>query len=332
MSVASLRRLPALATTGVGSLPFAGPADAVAHVAGAYELPFCPQLPRRDGDMLQEWLGGDPGHCGWSPDRDRERPAAWDGFVARMRRHPPAHRVVKLQVTGPVTLAIALERASGRRGSGPEARSLAAEIAVWLAAAAAGQVRELAGLGLDTLLIVDEPGLAAAGLRQPHTAIWDPLRGASAAWGLHVCGVVPWPLIDALEPDALSFDLTRGRVGRPGLLTLARILARDGRVVWGIIDPVAPGDVGEAAARMIAALGSVGEAGRPAQLAGASLISPGCGSGRLSVDSELRLAATLGAVAGVVRDQLPALSWPRAAPATGRPARSRPRPESPGGA
>ena len=61
-----LDRLPALATTGVGSLPFTSPDAAARHATGAYTLPFCPQLPRLDGDMLGEWLGTDPCSCGWS--------------------------------------------------------------------------------------------------------------------------------------------------------------------------------------------------------------------------------------------------------------------------
>ena len=49
----------------------------------AYDVPFCPQLPRLDGDMITEWLGADPGRCGWSPARDRERPRAWDTLLRR---------------------------------------------------------------------------------------------------------------------------------------------------------------------------------------------------------------------------------------------------------
>ena len=129
--------LPPYATTGVGSLPHADPAAAVRHVLRAYDLPFCPQLPRAEGDMVREWLGGEPPACGWSPDRDRERPAAWDAFVAAVRAAPPAHGLVKLQVTGPATLATALE--------GPGDAGLAREIATWLAANAAGQVAAAAG-------------------------------------------------------------------------------------------------------------------------------------------------------------------------------------------
>ena len=51
----------------------------------------------------------------WSPARDRERPHAWDALLAELDRSPPAHRVVKLQVTGPATLAYALERAAPPR-------------------------------------------------------------------------------------------------------------------------------------------------------------------------------------------------------------------------
>jgi hypothetical protein len=56
----ALERLPPCATTGVGSLPFTDPGVAAEHVWHAYDLPFCPQLPALDGDMITEWLGADP--------------------------------------------------------------------------------------------------------------------------------------------------------------------------------------------------------------------------------------------------------------------------------
>jgi hypothetical protein len=304
MTTSPLARLPALASTGVGSLPFTDVSHAVSHVADAYEVPFCPQLPRRDGDMVAEWLGSDPGHCGWSADRDRERPAAWDAFLGLMRQRSPAHRVVKLQVTGPVTLAIALERGAGRRGLGPDARALAAEISAWLAASAAAQVRELDRLGLDTLLVVDEPGLASAGLGAEHATVWDPLRSSGATWGLHVCGAVPWRLVEAATPDVLSFDVTRDPFQSEGREVLSRLTARGGRIIWGVLDPVRPGEVGDAAARLIAGIASLWPTARATEIADASLASASCGSGRLSLDGELRLAATLGAVVGAVRDGL----------------------------
>src|SRR3954451_22341907 len=91
-----LARLPAWATTGVGSLPHTFPEKAAAHVAGEYDVPFCPQLPRLEADMTGEWLRADPLRCGWTPDRDRDRPAPWGAFLAALARRPPAHGVVKL--------------------------------------------------------------------------------------------------------------------------------------------------------------------------------------------------------------------------------------------
>jgi hypothetical protein len=188
-----LTRLPPLTTTGVGSLPFTLPGEAARHAVRAYELPFCPQLPRLYGDMVAEWLGADPGRCGWAPDRDRQLPGAWDDWILELERRPPAHGMVKLQVTGPLTLANALSRSAG---GWPDVDGLAREVSAWLAAAVSGQVRALGELGLSTLVMVDEPGLVAArragagAVRQAASVVaaWDALRAVAPSWGLHVCG------------------------------------------------------------------------------------------------------------------------------------------------
>jgi hypothetical protein len=242
-----LDRLPPLATAGVGSLPFTDPTLAVRHACRAYDLPFCPQLPALDGDMVGEWVGAAATTpCGWSADRDRERPAAWDAFVARVSRNPPGHGLVKLQVTGPVTLAVALERAAGRGGQGRAATALARELDGWLATNVRGQVARLAAAGLDALVVVDEPGLAhaVAGLGREETGadvgVWDALRSSGAAWGLHVCCAVPWSVLRAAEPDWISFDATASPVGGRGALVLGELVRRGGRIAWGALDPVAP--------------------------------------------------------------------------------------------
>jgi hypothetical protein len=302
-----LDRLPALATTGVGSLPFEGPRDAARHAVDAYELPFCPQLPRVDGDMIAEWLGADPGHCGWAPDRDRERPAAWNDFVARLTANPPSPGLVKLQVTGPVTLAIALERAAGQRGHGPRVVSLATEIATWLAANTAGQVRRLAQLGLDALVVVDEPGLARAGLSRTDGALWDPLRAVAPVWGMHICGPVPWYLMDGLELDLLSLDVATYGMPPEGAAVLARMVARQGRIAWGILDPVQPTPSANAAGLAVAALSALAD-GRVTleRAAHQSLLTPCCGTGRLSPERERLVATSLDAATRAVRGALAA--------------------------
>ena len=158
--MSALDRLPALATTGVGSLPFTARPRRRATPPARYELPFCPQLPRLDGDMVREWLGGDPRALRLEP-RSRPPAAGGVGRVRRAaRREAAGAGVVKLQVTGPVTLAVALERAAGGVATGAPSVALAREVAQWLAASAGEQIERLAALGLDVLLVVDEPGLA----------------------------------------------------------------------------------------------------------------------------------------------------------------------------
>jgi hypothetical protein len=70
--MSGLADLPPWATTGIGSLPHKSVKAAVAHSIAAYDVPFCPQLPRLEGDMIAQWLGTDPP----APHRDH---AAADG-------------------------------------------------------------------------------------------------------------------------------------------------------------------------------------------------------------------------------------------------------------
>jgi hypothetical protein len=281
--VTVLDQLPAWATTGVGSLPHDDAGEAVAHVAAAYDVPFCPQLPRLDGDMVAEWLGADPRRCGWSPARDRERPHAWRALLAELDRMPPAHGVVKLQVTGPATLACALERGSGGRR---EALALAFELAAWLAANVADQVRALDERGLHALLVVDEPALHVFGTEDVERA-WDPLRAVAPAWGLHLCGPVPWDVVERAEPGVLSFDLALAAPGKQATATLRRLLDRGGRIAWGVIQPHRAENELHAAKRLQHALEHTGASGEQ------SLLTASCGSGRMSVQRENELAAAL---------------------------------------
>ena len=302
MSVA-LGRLPALATTGVGSLPFRRAQEAAEHAVAAYELPFCPQLPRLSGDMVTEWLGADPGRCGWSPDRDRQLPAAWDAFAMALSARPPEHQLVKLQVTGPVTLAVALERAAGRPGRGEAVAELAAQIALWLSVSATEQARWCSDeLGLDTLVVADEPSLHHAGLRAEHAGVWDPLRQAATAWGLHVCCAVPWPLIAAASPDALSFDLVRFPVTDAAATALSAIVARGGRIVWGALDAAWNDDPRLVLARIERACMALGGY-EVDHVVSASLVTASCGTGGRTPKVERDVARVLAHVAAIARGE-----------------------------
>ncbi|HEY7633464.1 MAG TPA: hypothetical protein VH817_22370, partial [Thermoleophilaceae bacterium] len=73
---------------------------------------------------------------------------------------------------------------------------------------------------------------------------------------------------------------------------LSRMLAREARVAWGILDPVTPTSAADAAEIGAAALAAVTCRQLPARrVAQLSLLTPTCGTGRLSPTRE-RLVAT----------------------------------------
>ena len=138
--------------------------------------------------------------------------------------------------------------------------------------------------------MIDEPGLAGAGLAGADVGVWHRLRDAgAAAWGLHVCGAVPWGVIDAGDLDVLSFDVARYGLAPHARRALRRLLGRGGRVAWGALDPVDPGDSGDVAGTVASA---VAAPGLPAgEIARRSLLTPACGTGRLSERRERLVAA-----------------------------------------
>lgn len=290
-----LDQLPCWTTTGVGSLPHAGAGDAVEYLTLAYGVPFCPQLPRHDGDMVAQWLGAPAARPGWTAERPVRRPAAWDAVLRELRTRPPAHGVVKLQVTGPVTLACAIDRAAaGDRPLDAASATRAVELAPWLAAGVAGQVAALRELGLDAVVVVDEPALALCGVAGIE-AVWEPLRAVGGAWGLHLCCDVPWDIVDAAAPDVLSVDLAFTPVDERAAASLRSIAARGGWVAWGAIAAHRPEHALHGVRRVTAALDAVPET------AGRSLLTPSCGTGLVSVERERQVAVALRDVAASMR-------------------------------
>lgn len=292
----ALARLPEWATTGVGSLPHDSAEAAVSYLVAAYDVPFCPQLPLMEGNMIREWLGADPGRCGWSPERDRETPLAWPQLLAALDAAPPVHGLVKLQVTGPATLALALLLApeSQIRGTRTELLGLARELATWVAANAARQIRQLAARDLETLLIVDEPALQSFA-DEAIVAAWEPLRVVAPLWGLHICCSVPWKLVAAAEPDVISFDLALEEVGAAARPVLQSVIRRGRRIAWGVLEPHRDEAASEALARLRPALASVGASGEN------SMLTASCGSGLVSVGREAAIVEALRECASACR-------------------------------
>lgn len=294
---AVLDRLPPYGTVGVGSLPGADPALAVRHVMASYDVPFCPQLPSLDGNMIDQWLGVPPGRCGWSPERDHSQGRAWDSFIAAVAVSPPTYGVVKLQVTGPVTLCWALEE----RDNEPAAE-FAGDVAKWLAHNVRTQVTALGERGLDCLLMVDEPALDLVRAHPGLVDAWKPLREAGAAWGLHICCSPPWGLAQAASPDVLNIDLAHHPFDGESAACVARLLCAGATMAWGVTPTSGRGGAGVAMRLLDSAIGQVVASGvDPNQVAQQSLLTASCGTGANTPDEEAAVVAVLQSVATTTR-------------------------------
>ncbi len=186
---------PPGATTAIGSLPHADPAAAAAFTLdGACDIPFWPQLPRRDfrEGMVFQYAEGFPGlvfdEAGKRGRVDRggafiddltafyERilnPAAefplspahaagFSAFLERVSRAPRRPDWVKGHVTGPLTFTLGLNVEDGRPiHAEPELREAAVRLLARRAAWQARRLREAARWGV--LLFIDEPIYSALG-------------------------------------------------------------------------------------------------------------------------------------------------------------------------
>ncbi|HEX4868015.1 MAG TPA: hypothetical protein VFV32_10350 [Acidimicrobiales bacterium] len=288
--------------TSIGSLPHTDPRAAAAFaIERQPRLPAAPSLPNRSGfeRMVAQAAWGIAGvevlpDGSLQVDDPRLDPAAplvaqgIDGepFVALRaflgavagRRGP-----FKLQLTGPVTLGLALhavgvapKRAFAVAGAAVRDRALAL-------VAAARQSAPQAPL----VVFVDEPGLAAAMHRgfplAPDRSI-DLVSGALAALephaitGLHCCGPADWRLVLQAGAQILSLPVGMGVEAHAG--ALGTFLDNGGHVAWGAVPTSGP--LGSSAARLWEHLSAewcgLTQGGcDPVLLREQALITPACG-------------------------------------------------------
>lgn len=252
---------PGLATS-IGSLPHRTSADAVRFVLAHHpDLPAAPSIPlalpvegmiaqaawgmagvtvRVDGSIGVERRAFDPA----SPlgDEDLHGPP-FATLRTFLRAVSDRGTPIKLQLTGPVTLAMAL-RAEGVpcHAAVPAAASAVRQRARQLLALAH---REAADAPL--VVFVDEPGLVAGtdpGLPLCRDAVIDMVSGALAALephaitGLHCCGRADWPGLLQAGPQVLSCPVDAGL--EPAAGHLASFLERGGWIAWGAVPTGGP--------------------------------------------------------------------------------------------
>ena len=256
--------------TSIGSLPHTDPRAAATFVLERQSrLPAAPSLPNRSGleRMIAQAAWGIAG-VDVLPDGslqvdegavDPQAPLTDSGidgepFVAlRAFLGAVAGRTgpIKLQLTGPVTLGIALlavgvpaPRAFAVAGGAVRARARAL-------LAAARDAAPLAPL----VVFVDEPGLTAAMdpdfPLDPNGTI-DLVSSALATiephaiTGLHCCGRADWKVAVQTGPQVLSLPVGMGAVDQAG--ALAGFLEHGGLVAWGAVPTSGP--LGTAADRL----------------------------------------------------------------------------------
>jgi methionine synthase II (cobalamin-independent) len=150
---------------------------------------------------------------------------------------------IKLQLTGPVTLGIALgalgvpsQRAFEVAGAAVRARALTL-------VAAAKETAPMAPL----VVFLDEPGLTAAmhpGFPLEPNRTIDLVSGVlatlepHAVTGLHCCGAADWRVVLQAGPQILSLPLDANAEIHAG--AIASFLERGGWVAWGAVPTTGP--------------------------------------------------------------------------------------------
>jgi methionine synthase II (cobalamin-independent) len=251
--------LPIGLATGIGSLPHEDPDEAAEFALDRQpRLPAAPSLPRRspvegmipqaawgvagvvvlpDGSLMVDESVIDPDLPLTDSALDAEPFVGLRAFLdAAAGRVAP----FKIQLTGPVTLGLALHAmgASPERAFAVAAKSVAAA--------------RRAAPGATTVVFLDEPGLTAAlepGFPWPVDDTLDLVSSALASIeghaiaGLHCCGRADWQAVLQAGPQILSLPVDAGARDHAG--AFAGFLERGGWIAWGAVPTDRP--LGESA-------------------------------------------------------------------------------------
>src|SRR5438552_5764319 len=311
--------------TSIGSLPHCDAREAAAFVIATHpDLPAAPQLPRRSPRerMLAQGAAGIDGVTVDAGAEVRLTHAlgadaqvastfddGWAGMLAFLDVIAGRRQPVKLQLTGPVTLGLALLHA------GADA-SVAFRVAGRAVATRAAALVGLAGsvaAGVPLVVFLDEPGLGAAGhpgFPLPAERVDDLLAGSLAAvgpsvtTGVHCCANSGWQLALRASPDVVSLPATASVTDHASVL--ASFLDSGGWVAWGAVPTTGPvGDEPDPCWRRLVSLWcDLMRAGcDPALLRRQALVTPACGLAEHGVTQAARVLRRTTQIAERVQDQ-----------------------------
>jgi hypothetical protein len=337
---------PELLPIHVGSLPHEDAQQACAAIRAFFpELPGWPQLPKRSfrESMYVQFSEGFPGLVveGGRIYVDRTRDLSADleslyeayleedlesyalgasyaaGLDEWSRGEFHDCRAMKGQVTGPVSWGLTVVDQDLRPVLYDEV--LADAVGKHLRLKAMWQERELRRLCSTTIMVLDEPYMASFGSayvclarEQVVTLLSEVLGGLQGLRGIHCCGNTDWSVVLSVPLDILSFDTYDYAESLSLYATDVKdFLAKGGVIAWGIVprdsDRLAVETAQSLVCRLLEAMDLLVQKGIALDsLLAASLISPCCGLGSLSVeDSELVLELTAGVSSEMRRRYLP---------------------------
>ena len=255
--------------TAIGSMPHTNPDEACSIIMKHLpDIPFWPQLPKRspkekmiiqfsegfpgvviDGDKIQiepsanfeseleqiyvDCEQDDARKYGISP----EYAAGLYAFLSKAM----GNKIVKGQVTGPITWGLAVTRQDGLGILYDD--TLAEAAAKFLRLKASWQESILKEISPHPIIFVDEPYLSSFGSsffalsRQKVVSLLEEVLGGIAGLkGVHCCGNTDWSLLLNVRIDILSYDAYNFAES----LTLypqevKNFLSRGGAIAWGIV-------------------------------------------------------------------------------------------------
>ena len=255
--------------TAIGSMPHTDPDEACSIILKYLpDIPFWPQLPKRSPkeNMIVQFSEGFPGvvmegdriHIEPSADFESELgqiyadceqdnarrysisseyAAGLHAFLSRAA----GSRIVKGQVTGPVTWGLAVTRKDGLGILYDDTLSEAA--AKFLRLKASWQEKILKETSPNPIIFVDEPYLISLGSvftpipeEKVPVLLEEVLRGINGIRGLHCCGNTNWSVLLDTRIDILSFDAynyASSLSAHSG--KVKSFLDRGGSIAWGIV-------------------------------------------------------------------------------------------------
>ena len=267
---------PNALATGVGSLPYSNPQDALRRILSTFpEIPFWPQLPRRDFrenmyaqfsenlvatklDMPNEtisaviddtlltqveafyarYLAEDPGLFAPSP--------AYAAGLYALREQRPALKQaqwIKGQVTGPISFGLKVVDQNLRPTLYDD--TLRDVLVKHVSRQAQWQENFLTELGTP-LIFVDEPSLSLIGASVVALNRDEVIRNLEEVFsaiqglkGTHCCGNTDWSMLLATSVNLISFDAYNYAENLALFADdVKRFLERGGILAWGIVPTV----------------------------------------------------------------------------------------------